>query len=166
MLLDQSPDRLYVAESGLVPAAGGSGLPNHHTAMTLLPGERTLAPGQNALQVKYESPPVGGVKLVRTYTFKRGDYVVDVKNEVVNESGAPVSPRLYLQLVRDGVPPPGESSFYFTFTGPSIDDGSKFQKVEFERRSRSAPRPTSPTTRSSPTPAGWRWSSTTSPRPG
>ena len=86
-----------------MPAAGGSGLPNHHTAMTLLPGERTLAPGQNALQVKYESPPVGGVKLVRTYTFKRGDYVVDVKNEIVNESGAPVSPRLYLQLVRDGV---------------------------------------------------------------
>ena len=132
VLLDQSPDRLYVAESGLVPAAGGSGLPNHHTAMTLLPGERTLAPGQSALQVKYESPPVGGVKLVRTYTFKRGDYVVDVKNEVVNESGAPVSPRLYLQLVRDGVPPPGESAFYFTFTGPSIDNGSKFQKVEFK----------------------------------
>ena len=132
VLLDESPDRLYVAESGLVPASGGSGLPNHHTAMTLLPGERNLAPGQSALQVKYESPAVGGVKLLRTYTFKRGDYVVDVKNEVVNESGATVSPRLYLQLVRDGVPPPGESSFYFTFTGPSIDDGSKFQKVEFD----------------------------------
>ena len=58
-----------------MPAAGGTGLPNHHTPMTLLPGERTLAPGQNALQVKFESPPVGGVKLVKTYTFKRGDYV-------------------------------------------------------------------------------------------
>jgi len=131
VLLDQSPERLYVAESGLVPTAGGSGLPNHHTAMSLLPGERTLAPGQDALQVKYESLPVGGVKLIRTYTFKRGDYVVDVRNEVVNESGAPLSPRLYLQLVRDGVAPPGESSLYFTFTGPAIDDGTKFQKVEF-----------------------------------
>ena len=132
VLLDQTPDRLYVAESGLVPATGGSGLPNHHTPMSIVPGERTLAPGQNTLQVKYESPVVGGVKLTRTYTFKRGDYVIDVKNEIVNESGAPVSPRLYLQLVRDGVPPPGESSFYFTFTGPAIDDGSKFQKVEFK----------------------------------
>jgi YidC/Oxa1 family membrane protein insertase len=46
VLLDQSPNRLYVAESGLVPAAGGSGLPNHHTAMRLLPGERALAPGR------------------------------------------------------------------------------------------------------------------------
>jgi YidC/Oxa1 family membrane protein insertase len=115
--------------------------------------------------VKYESPPVGGVKLVRTYTFKRGDYVVDVKNEIVNDSGAPVSPRLYLQLVRDGVPPPGESSFYFTFTGPAIDDGSKFQKVEFkdiEKRDASA----KPDHTTSPTPAGWRWCSTISPRPG
>jgi YidC/Oxa1 family membrane protein insertase len=132
VLFDQSPGRLYVAESGLVPAAGGSGLPNHHTTMTVLPGERTLAASDKALTVQYESPVVGGVKLKRTYTFKRGDYVVDVKNEVVNESGAPLSPRLYLQLVRDGVAPPGESSFYFTFTGPAIDDGSKFQKVEFK----------------------------------
>ena len=93
VLLDQTPDRLYVAESGLVPAAGGSGLPNHHTAMTLLPGERSLAPGDKALTVQYESPVVGGVKLRRTYTFKRGDYVVDVKNEVINVSAAPVSPR-------------------------------------------------------------------------
>ncbi|MGK2900609.1 MAG: membrane protein insertase YidC [Burkholderiaceae bacterium] len=139
VLMDEKSDRLYVAESGLIPAAGGSGLPNHHTVMTLVPGERTLAAGQNALQVKFQSPVVGGIRLVKTYTFKRGDYVIDVKNEVVNESGAPVSPRLYLQLVRDGVPPPGESSFYFTFTGPAIDDGSKFQKIEFKSIEKRAP---------------------------
>lgn len=132
VLMDETSGRLYVAESGLIPAAGGSGLPNHHTVMTLVPGERTLATGQSALQVKFESPAVGGVKLVKTYTFKRGDYVIDVKNEVVNESGVPVSPRLYLQLVRDGVPPPGGSSVYSTFTGPAIDDGNKFQKVDFK----------------------------------
>ena len=132
VLLDQSPTRLYVAESGLIPAAGGSGLPNHHTPMALVPGPTVLAADQNALQVKFESPVVGGVKLVKTYTFKRGDYTIDVKNEVVNESGAAVSPRLYLQLVRDGVPPPGESSVYSTFTGPAIDDGNKFQKIDFK----------------------------------
>ena len=139
VLLDESPERLYVAESGLIPAAGGSGLPNHHTLMTLVPGERTLAAGQSALQVKFESPAVGGVKLVKTYTFKRGDYVIDVKNEVVNESGAPVSPRLYLQLVRDGVPPPGGSSVYSTFTGPAIDDGNKFQKIDFKEIDKHGP---------------------------
>ena len=132
VLMDETTDRLYVAESGLIPTAGGTGLPNHHTVMTLVPGERTLAAGQNTVQVRFESPVVGGVKLLKTYTFKRGDYVIDVKNEVVNESGAAVSPRLYLQLVRDGVPPPGESSVYSTFTGPAVDDGNKFQKVDFK----------------------------------
>jgi YidC/Oxa1 family membrane protein insertase len=133
VLLDQSPERLYVAQTGLIPAAGGAGLPNHHTVMALVPGERTLQPGQNALQVRFESPPVGGVKLVKTYTFKRGDYLVDVKNEVLNESGAAVSPRLYLQLVRDGNSPAGESSFYFTFTGPAIyDDAKHYTKVDFK----------------------------------
>ena len=133
VLLDQSADRFYVAQTGLVPAAGGAGLPNHHTVMTLLPGERTLQPGRNEVQVKFESPVVGGVKLVKTYTFKRGDYVIGVKNEVVNESGAAVNPRLYLQLVRDGNAPAGESSFYFTFTGPSIyDDAAKYKKIDFK----------------------------------
>ena len=133
VLLDQSPDRLYVAQTGLIPAAGGAGLPNHHTVMQLVPGERTLQAGQNSLQVVFESPLVGGVKLVKTYTFKRGDYVVDVKNEVVNQSGAPINPRLYVQLVRDGNAPVGESSFYFTFTGPAIyDDGAKFKKIDFK----------------------------------
>ena len=132
-LLDESAERLYVAQTGLIPTAGGTGLPNHHTVMTLVPGERALKAGENTLQVKFESPVVGGVKLVKTYTFKRGDYVIDVRNEVVNESDAPVTPRLYLQLVRDGIAPPGESSVYSTFTGPAIyDDTAKFHKIEFK----------------------------------
>ncbi|MDE2626407.1 MAG: membrane protein insertase YidC [Burkholderiales bacterium] len=133
VLFDESALRMYVAQTGLIPAAGGSGLPNHHTLMTLVAGEHSLQPGQNSLQVKFESPVVGGVKLVKTYTFKRGDYVIDVKNEVVNESTAPVTPRLYLQLVRDGVPPPGASTGYSTFTGAAIyDEASKFHKIEFK----------------------------------
>ena len=133
VLLDQSADRFYVAQTGLVPATGGAGLPNHHTVMTLVPGERTLQPGSDELKVKFESPVVGGAKLVKTYTFKRGDYVIDVKNEVVNESGVAINPRLYMQLVRDGNAPAGESSFYFTFTGPAVyDEASKYKKVDFK----------------------------------
>jgi len=133
VMLDESAERLYVAESGLVPPSGGAGLPNHHTVMTLVPGDRTLKDDQNQLTVRFESPLVGGVKLVKSYTFKRGDYVIDVKNEVVNESGAAISPRLYLQLVRDGNALAGGSSFYSTFTGPAIyDDAAKFKKIEFK----------------------------------
>jgi YidC/Oxa1 family membrane protein insertase len=56
-----------------------------------------------------------------------------VRHEVVNTGSAPVSaPQLYLQLVRDGNKPAGESSFYSTFTGPAVyTEAKKFQKVEF-----------------------------------
>ena len=133
VVFDQSPARLYLAQTGLVPPAGGAGLPNHHTVMSLVPGERTLKDGTNELQVRYESPEVGGIKLIKTYTFKRGDYVIGVKHELVNNSATPIDPRLYLQLVRDGNAPAGESSFYFTFTGPAIyTDASKFEKIDFK----------------------------------
>ena len=133
VLLDQSAERLYVAQTGLIPPAGGAGLPNHVTTMTQLPGERSLKDGAIAVDVSFESPDVGGVKLRKTYTFRRGDYVIGVRHEIVNASAAPISPRLYLQLVRDGNAPAGESSFYFTFTGPAIySDLHKFSKLDFK----------------------------------
>ena len=96
-------------------------------------GARTLADGQNELQVKFESPEVGGVKLVKTYTLRRGAYDIAVRHDVINTSGAAVNAQLYLQLVRDGNPPVGESSFYSTFTGPAIyTEAQKYQKIEFK----------------------------------
>jgi YidC/Oxa1 family membrane protein insertase len=133
VLFDQSAKRLYKAESGLIPPAGGVGLPNHHTVMELVPGDLEMKEGSNELQVRFESPEVGGIKLAKVYTFRRGDYVIGVRHEVVNNTGAAISPRLYLQLVRDGNPPEGESSLYFTFTGPAVyTDATKFQKVDFK----------------------------------
>ncbi len=117
-----------MAQTGLI---GGADFPTHKTVMTFS-GERALKDGFNELVVKFESPDVGGVKLVKTYTFQRGSYAMAVKHQVVNTGAAPVSPQLYLQLVRDGNKPPGESSFYSTFTGPAVyTDAKKYQKVEF-----------------------------------
>jgi YidC/Oxa1 family membrane protein insertase len=132
-LFDQSPKRLYLAQTGLITNQAGVQLPNHLTAMKVLTSERTLADGAAQIELKLESPTIDGRRLVKTYTFKRGDYVVGVKHEVFNEGSAPVSPQLYLQLARDGNPPEGESSFYFTFTGPAVyTEASKFTKVDFK----------------------------------
>jgi YidC/Oxa1 family membrane protein insertase len=51
---------------------------------------------------------------------------------VVNTGDKPLAPQLYLQLVRDGNAPAGESSFYFTFTGPAVyTEAKKFEKIDF-----------------------------------
>lgn len=128
VLLDESTNRVYMAQSGLI----GGNFPTHKTVMAVS-GDRALKDGQDELVLKFESPDVGGVKLVKTWTFKRGRYDIAVKHDIVNTGSAPVSPQLYLQLVRDGNPPPGESSFYSTFTGPAVyTNEQKYQKVEFK----------------------------------
>ncbi len=129
ILLDDSPARVYVAQTGLI---GSGALPTHKTPMTFS-GDRDLKDGSNELVVKFESADVNGVKLVKTWTLHRGAYDIAVRHDVVNTSGAPVTPQLYMQLVRDGNPPPGESSFYSTFTGPAIyTDVKKYQKIAFK----------------------------------
>ena len=132
VLLDESNSRVYVAQTGLIGTSGAPSLPTHKTLMTALPGERKLQPGQNQVEIKFESPAVGGVKLVKTYTLKRGAYDLNVRHDIVNTGSEAVAPQLYLQLVRDGNKPEGESSFYMTFTGPAIyTEAKKYQKVEF-----------------------------------
>ena len=129
VLFDDSAERVYQAQTGLI----GGNLPNHKTVMTVMPGERTLQDGQNELQVRFESPEQDGVKLIKTFTLKRGAYDVAVKHEVVNNGTTTVKPQLYLQLLRDGNAIDGGNAFYSTFTGPAIyTDEKKFQKVDFE----------------------------------
>jgi YidC/Oxa1 family membrane protein insertase len=133
VLLDESTNRVYVAQTGLIAGSNGGTFPTHKTPMTLLPGERAFKDGQNELLVQFESADVGGVKLLKTYTIRRGAYDLAVRHEVINTGTTPVAPQLYLQLVRDGNKPPGESSFYSTFTGPAIyTEAKKYQKVEFK----------------------------------
>ena len=133
ILLDESRDRVYMAQTGLIGGADAAAFPTHKTVMTLVPGERTLSDGRDDMVVQFESPELGGLKLVKTFTLKRGAYSIDVKHEVVNVGAVPVAPQLYLQLVRDGNKPPGESSLYFTFTGPAVyTEAQKYQKVEFK----------------------------------
>ena len=131
VLLDDSKERVYLAQTGVIAGATGGSFPTHKTPMTVT-GPRALKEGEDSLVLQFASADVGGIKLVKTYTLRRGAYDIAVKHELTNTSNAPVAPQLYLQLVRDGNKPAGESSFYSTFTGPAIyTDAKKYQKVEF-----------------------------------
>ncbi|HEY8048911.1 MAG TPA: membrane protein insertase YidC [Ramlibacter sp.] len=128
VLLNESPGHMYVAESGLI----GGDFPNHKTVMAFS-GDKQLKDGQDQMTVRFESPDKNGVKLVKIYTLKRGSYEIPVRHEVVNTGTQPVSPQLYVQIVRDGSKLTSGGSFYSTFTGPAVYTAEqKFQKVTFE----------------------------------
>ena len=133
VLLDNSAERIYMAQTGLISSVPGVNFPTHKTIMTARSGARSLKGNDKTLSVVFESAQQNGVQLIKTYTFKAGDYAIDVKHDIVNTSNQDVAPQLYYQLVRDGNKPAGESSFYATFTGPAIyTEAKKYQKVEFE----------------------------------
>jgi YidC/Oxa1 family membrane protein insertase len=127
VLLDESKARVYLAQTGLI----GGPFASHKTPMKFT-GERELKAGQNELVLTFESADTGGLKLVKTYTLTRGNYALKVSHKVVNTGTVAANPQLYVQLVRDGNKPEGESSFYMTFTGPAVyTDAKKYQKIEF-----------------------------------
>ena len=122
-----NPVHAYSAQSGLI----GTGLPNHKT-LWKLPAERLeLKEGEQELRVALEAALEGGGKIVKTFTFKRGSYLVDVEHRI---EGATLPPGVhaYYQLTRDSKPPAGANAMMATFTGAAIyTDKEKFKKVDF-----------------------------------
>lgn len=128
VLLEESAGRNYFAQMGFV---GGS-LPTHKTVFELVPGEYRLKDGQNVLQVTLKAN-LNGAELVRSYTFHRGSYSVDIDTRIINCTAALLEGFPYYQLLRNGKAPEGESMPMHTYTGPAIyTDTAKFQKVSFE----------------------------------
>ena len=128
LLLEERPGRNYFAQMGFV----GNSLPTHKTVFELAPGEYRLKEGQNELKISLKAN-VNGAEVVRTYTFQRGSYVVDVSTHIANRSTAAVEGFPYYQILRNGQAPEGESALMQTFTGPAIyTEAGKFQKVTFE----------------------------------
>ena len=138
VVLDKTATHTYVAQTGLIGQSANEQWPNHTTAYTVETTARSLADGADQLQVKLASQPVNGVKLVKTYTFKRGDYAIDVKQEVVNTSAAAIHPTLYVQLERDSSAPQAAQGPAFmggpqAYTGMAVFNAKgKYQKVDFK----------------------------------
>ncbi|MEY4414115.1 MAG: hypothetical protein RIQ53_1408 [Pseudomonadota bacterium] len=141
VLFDHSAEHTYAAQTGLITTQAGVALPNHLTVMAVQAPVRELKPGTDALTVRFESPAIGGVQLVKSYTFRRGEYTAKVSHEVRNTGTAAVQPQLYLQLLRDGTIKGNTNMFAgpVSFTGPAMyTDAAKFHKFEFKDIEKSA----------------------------
>jgi YidC/Oxa1 family membrane protein insertase len=126
-LLENAGTRIYTAQSGLI----GGAFPNHKSLFTARAGARSLEQA-DSLQVVLDAEE-HGVKLTKTYTFKKGEYEIDLKHEVRNTTDAAITPSIYVQFVRDDAKLDGDSMFYSTFSGPAVySDKEKFQKVSYE----------------------------------
>jgi YidC/Oxa1 family membrane protein insertase len=134
-LFDDAPARFFEAQSGWIsrsnPVPGPGGFVPVAPARAV-----TLAPGAQTVQVPFLWQGPAGVSIRRTYTFTRGDYVIGVRDEVVNHSGAPWQGYVYRQLVR--VPPQVTSGMMhpesYSFHGVAwYSDKDKLEKLKFAK---------------------------------
>ena len=121
----------YEAQSGLTGDAG----PNHRTVWQAQPGERSLAPGKDAVELRLSAVGKDGLEVHKIYTFRRDSYVIDVALEMRNPGAAAVPSYAYFQLTHDGKPDANGGSLVQSFAAQSYtgfavySDERKFEKV-------------------------------------
>ena len=80
-LFDRTAIHTYLARTGLL----GGDFPNHNDIYTPVPNQpHDLTGDAKSFQLSFESPVKGGVKVVKTYTFTRGSYVIGVDTKIEN----------------------------------------------------------------------------------
>jgi len=139
-VLQKTAERTFVAQSGLL----GEGMPNHRTVWEALPGPRELAPGQDTLELRLKSTAANGDPVVKTLTFHRGTYVIDVAYEVVNRAAPTYTPYAYFQFTRDTKAAVPQSSWApASYIGPVVyNEADKYKKVDFGEIDKEAADPT------------------------
>lgn len=134
ILLERSAGRTYVVQSGLTGAPAGTQYPTHLSSFTMISEAKEIS--GDTLVVKFASESAG-VRLIKTYTLRRGQYVIDVAHQIENTTSEAVTPSVYLQITRDGVDPNQSSAPRFlsgpaNFLGAAVySEQDKFQKVTF-----------------------------------
>lgn len=104
VLLDKAPGRDYIAQSGLIgkdelgPDSHSAGRAHYKSAQT----QYELG-NQDTLKVDMHWHGPQGVKVVKTFTFNKGSYLVAVDYTITNPTNTPWSASFYGQLQREHV---------------------------------------------------------------
>ncbi|HTD27992.1 MAG TPA: membrane protein insertase YidC [Xanthomonadaceae bacterium] len=102
-LLDSDPTDFFVAESGIVSAGGHA--PNHLSVFQVerSTADKSFAQGSDSISQSLLWSDPSGVQVRKTFTLKRGSYVIDVQEEIRNGGATTWIGNDYRQLRR--VPP-------------------------------------------------------------
>lgn len=133
-LFSSQGENLFIAQSGLLSRQPA---PNHTSTYRSAEVSYTLAPGAEELRVPLTWSDESGIAVTKTFIFKRGEYDVEVRHTVTNNSDSSWSGSRYDQLQKarrleednGGFSDPGSYSFVgIGFYSPD----EKFEKVDFE----------------------------------
>ena len=130
ILMTDSGSKFYIAQSGLL--GRGAPWPNHTTLYTIEKSRYELAAGHDTLKVPLVWTGPGNLRVVKTYTFKRDSYAVNVDYAIHNGGKSEVDAYLYAQLLHSHVEENSMLSTVPSYTGGAIyTPEKKYEKISF-----------------------------------
>ena len=106
VLLENSGQRVYVAQSGLI-GPNGIDTPAGRAKYSYQSDNYVMQPGQKKLEVPLTYKQEDGVTITKTFTFTEGKYPISVNYNINNTSGKAWNGQLFAQLKRDSSKDPG-----------------------------------------------------------
>jgi YidC/Oxa1 family membrane protein insertase len=126
-LIHSDIDSIHVIQSGLRNRSNTA--PTHHSVYQTAKSQYSLQEGEDSIIVPlvWEQD---GIKVVKTYEFRRGDYLTDVKHRVENNTTEDWQGSQYRQIQR--TQPLSKSRILITYTGAVYyNEEVKYEKVDF-----------------------------------
>lgn len=116
VILDDMPNRNYVAQSGLI---GRNGIDSNGRAIYQANATSySLSENSNELNVDLEHVSATGVRVTKRFQFQRNSYIVNVSYIIDNQSADPWQANLFGQIKRDNFDDPSSvGGFGRTFLG-------------------------------------------------
>ncbi|WP_237132562.1 membrane protein insertase YidC [Pseudohongiella sp. O18] len=134
VLLESSGNRNYVAQSGLIGANGIDG-GTQRPLYSVSSSDFSLSPNQETLQVDLTLTDENGVEVTKRFTFRRGDYLIDIAYLIDNPTQAPWRANMFGQIKRGNYEDPTQGSgfgmaSYLGFATTTSEDN--YLKIPFD----------------------------------
>ncbi|MFK7863403.1 MAG: membrane protein insertase YidC [Pseudohongiellaceae bacterium] len=131
VLLESSPGREYVAQSGLI---GTNGIDSNGRAIySSAESSYEMADSENTLNVDLVTTTEEGVQVTKRYSFSRNSYLFDVSFIIENQSSETWQANPFGQIKRDNFDDPSDAGgFGRTYLGFVGTAGEEDPQIEYE----------------------------------
>ncbi len=133
------PEPTYIAQSGLLHDKQANinhleRAPNHYAVFTATQSKYTLKEGAEELKVPLTWKTADGIFVSKVFTFRRGQFVVDLDYQIENKSSSPWVGRQYQQIRHAAINP--KKGFMQMGAGSSFNGAAyfsdKYNKLAFK----------------------------------
>ena len=134
VLLDQSQQRTYIAQSGLI---GADGTDSNGERPLYSADKSNFEISQGEIEVVLRAD-VAGNPVEKIFRFRADDYLVDVEYRVINNKGSAFVAGMFAQIKRDRGAPSLDESIPLApqpfYGGATTTPDTRYEKVEFDEQ--------------------------------